>query len=218
MISGKNILENMKELVKVPSISGTMQENLGALKLYELIEQIAYFKKNKENLYLVPVKNDYLKRNVVVAEVKAKKKTNKTIIVTGHYDVVGIEEYGHLKDVAFDVDKITERISELTIDDEAKRDLGSGNWLFGRGGADMKYGDALCIELLRYFSEEEECKSNILFLGVPGEETNSEGMLEAVKLLSEMQEKGVEFIGLINTEAYTPKKGNADDERHIHVV
>lgn len=138
-------------------------------------------------------------------------------MITGHYDVVGTEEYGHLRDIAFDIDQITQRISELDIDHESLNDYNSGNWLFGRGTGDMKYGDALCVEVLRYFTEEETISSNILFLGVPAEETNSEGMLQAVEILHKLQEGGLNFVILLNTEAYFPDSGEKADTRYIHI-
>jgi arginine utilization protein RocB len=217
MVSKENIRRNLKDLVSVPSISGTKLENLGALKLYEILQGLNYFKEHQKNLTLVPVEDDFLKRNVVMAFVEAVPKTRDTIIITGHYDVVGTEEYGHLGDIAFDVDKITARISELDIDRESLADFNSGNWLFGRGTGDMKYGDALCIEVLRYFTEEEKISANILFLGVPAEETNSEGMLQAVKILHKFQEDGLNFIVLLNTEAYFLDNGEKENVRYIHV-
>ncbi|MEG2291493.1 MAG: M20/M25/M40 family metallo-hydrolase [Clostridium sp.] len=218
MVSKENIYNALDELVKVPSISGSENENLGAIKTYELIGRIKYFKDNEVNLKMIPVEKDNFNRQVVFAMLEAEEKTSDTIIITGHYDVVGVEEYGHLKNFAFDMKEITKRISELTLDDEAQKDLHSGEWIFGRGTSDMKYGIALCIELLRYFSEEEKINTNILFLGVPGEETNSEGMLQSVKTLYNLQyEKGYIFKALINLEAYVPNSEDSNEKRFIHV-
>ena len=36
-----------------------------------------------------------------------KRKIENTLIFTGHFDVVGVEEFGHLKSVAFDIDECT---------------------------------------------------------------------------------------------------------------
>jgi arginine utilization protein RocB len=133
MVSKENIQKNLIELVSVPSISGTKQENLCALKLNELLRELKYFREHEKNLSLVPVEGDCLERNVVMAFAEAEAETKDTIVITGHYDVVGTEEYGYLAEIAFDVEEITSRISELDIDRESLDDQRSGNWLFGRG-------------------------------------------------------------------------------------
>ncbi|MDR1953592.1 MAG: M20/M25/M40 family metallo-hydrolase [Clostridiales Family XIII bacterium] len=205
MISKDNVRNIMYDLVSVPSIAGTDAEDLGSVRLNELLAAMPYFQEHGELLRYIPIEDDYLRRHVVSAMVLAKKPTKQTIILTGHYDVVGLEEYGHLADIAFDIDALTKRISELDLDEDSQKDLDSNEWLFGRGTGDMKYGLALCLETLRYFTEEEDADVNLLFIGVPGEETNSEGMLRAVKEIYRLQaEEGYEFPLLINTEAYEP--------------
>ena len=218
MISKDNIMKHLRELVCVRSVSGTEGERLGAEKLVEIIGRLPYFKANPENLKQIPLENDYLQRSVVSAFVGSKAPTPRTVVITGHYDVVGVEEYGHLGGLAFDMDNLPARLSELSLDDDAKKDLASGKWLFGRGTGDMKYGDALCIETLRYFTEEEDLGVNLLYLGVPGEETNSEGMLRAVKILYDLQrDEGLEFIIMIDAEAYYPDETDPDAIRYIHI-
>lgn len=216
MITKERLMDTMLELVSVPSISGTRDEDLGAQKIHEMISSIQYFKDNPENLKSVPVENDPLNRHCVAALFKSSVNTNKTLILTGHLDVVGIEEYGHLKDIAFDPVEFTKRVSELNLDDNAKADLESGKWIFGRGTADMKFGIALGIELLREFSTLENFEGNILFIAVPGEESNSEGMLAAAPYLAELQSEGYEFIGLHLLECYMVDPFE-DKKRIIHV-
>ena len=218
MVSKENISAWLDELVRTPSVSGTEDENLGALKAYEIIGRLPYFQNNPENLKLIPVENDNLNRNVVSAFVPAAREVRDTIIITGHYDVVGVEEYGHLAQIAFDIKEITKRVRELSLDGDSIKDLESGDWLFGRGAGDMKYGIALCIEALRYFSEEAALNANLLFLGVPGEETNSEGMLQAVKIIHGLQTReGLKFRILLNAESYCPDETDADKTRYIHI-
>ena len=73
-----------------------------------------------------------------------------------------------------------ERINELKLDEDTLKDFKSGEWIFGRGTADMKFGIALEMEILREFSENRDFKGSLMFLAVPGEESNSEGMVAAV--------------------------------------
>jgi arginine utilization protein RocB len=217
MISKENIMNNLKELVAVPSFSSTEDENLGALKLFEIIKRIRYFQEHRDLLKLIPLENDRLKRNVVSAFVKAESETNDTIILTGHFDVVGSEEYGHLADVALNMDEVTARITELELDKETLEDVESGNWLFGRGSGDMKYGHALAIEVMRCFTEEEPLDVNLLYIAVPGEETNSEGMLRAIEELKTLQDGGMNYVALLNLEAFFDDTVPSSDVKYIHV-
>lgn len=143
-----------------------------------------------------------------------------TVILTGHFDVVGIEEYGKLRDVAFDIESITERISELALDKHSRKDYESGEWIFGRGTADMKYGLSLCLELIRHYTEDEDAaglKGNLLFLAVPGEETNSEGMLASIPFLKKLSEdKGLKYTAYLLTEPFITEDQEGDPNKYIH--
>lgn len=213
----EQIMDTMLELVSVPSISGTESENLAADKIYNMLKQIPYFKENIDKLNLITIENDLLQRKFVSALFLNKKSTTKTVILTGHFDVVGIDEFGHLKDIAFDPLKYKERIKELKLDDDTISDIQSRDWIFGRGTSDMKYGIALDIELLRKLSQQDDFDGNILFLGVPGEESNSEGMLAAVPNLLKLQsEYSLEYSGLLLSECCLPKyKG--DNSKKIYL-
>lgn len=218
MIDKNRIYETMKELVAVPGVSGTDDEVKTAYKLEELLFEIPYFKKHKENVRLISLKDDIFQRKVVTAYLECCPESRKTVILTGHYDVVDVEEFGHLKDKAYDVEEITKRINEMPLDEDSLRDFESGQWLFGRGTADMKYGHALCLELLRHFSEEGGIDGNLLYVAVCGEETNSEGMLCAVPFFNEFaREKDIEYEALLLTECYMMEDQAGDQNRYIHI-
>lgn len=217
MITKEQLMKTMLDLVSAAGISGTKSENLSAKKIHEVISTIHYFKENPQNLNLIALKDDIYKRNCVSAFFESSKKTNKTIIILGHLDVVDVEEFGHLKDYAFNPLEYTKRVHELKLNEEALSDLKSGDWIFGRGVADMKYGLTLGIEFLRELSNRADFEGNILFLAVPGEETNSEGMLRAVEYITELKdEKNLEYLTMFIPEcyAYNPEKM---DDRYIHV-
>lgn len=206
MILQEKIYNTLKELVSVPSVSGTEGEKLISQKIHNVLSEISYFKENKNNFGLGEIEGDSLGRKFVWALVNGKYESKDTIILTGHIDVVEVEEYGQLKDIAFNVEECTKRINELTLDKEALIDLKSGKWIFGRGTADMKSGIAIDIEVIREFSENRNFRGNILFLGVPGEESNSEGMIASVPFLVNLQEKmGYNYVGAIVSECSIPK-------------
>lgn len=211
------IMSTLLELVSVPGIAGTKSEGLTAEKTLNILEDIPYFQHHHENLNLIKIKSDPLNRSFVSALFCSSKPSKKTIILTGHLDVVDIEDYGHLKDLAFNPIELKKRIKELPLDKDAINDLESGDYIFGRGTADMKFGLALHIELLRELSSRDDFEGNILFLAVPGEESNSEGMLAAVPHLLELNKKyGYKYIGLFVSECCIPKE-IGDETKRIYL-
>lgn len=217
MIQKENIYKNMLRLIEAPSVSGTEDEMTAAYTLRELLYEIPYFNEHRENVRLVPLKDDPLNRSIVTAYLELKPECKDTVILTGHFDVVDVEEYGHLKDIAYDVEEISKRICEMPLDEDSRKDFESGEWFFGRGTADMKFGHALCVELLRHYHEEKCLNGNILYVAVCGEETNSEGMLRAVPFFNELaNEKGLKYKALLLTECYMMEDQANDYTRYIH--
>lgn len=210
------ILNTLERLVRIPGVSGTISEDATAMEIYNIIREIPYFNINNEDVLMHKIEGDPFGRHYITALLKGKSASTKTLILTGHYDVVGVEEFGHLKECAFDIKECTKRVSELNLDDDALEDLNSGDWIFGRGSADMKYGLALSIEILRVLSEERDFCGNLLFLAVPGEESNSEGMLSAVRYIADLQKKEYEFSGLLLSECCFPKYPG-DSKKRIYL-
>lgn len=153
------LYQDFIQLLHVPGISGTRSEVLTAEKVLSLLEEMPYFQSHPAQLWRIPVPDDPLGRFDVAAYLELNPQAKKCVILSGHMDVVGVEEYGHLAELAFDPEALRERIAELPLSDEARRDLESGSWIFGRGTADMKLGLALGLELLRHFSEHSPGKT-----------------------------------------------------------
>ncbi len=207
MIDKERIYSNLIRMVKEPSVSGTCEEIKGALIIEELLFEIPYFKENPDLVMRVPLKDDPYDRFLISAFLPAQlgdgEKVKDTIILTGHYDVVDVEDFGKLKDFAYEPEAITERIGQMPMDEKCRADLESGDWLFGRGVADMKYGNALCLELLKHYSEEGGIKANLLYVAVCGEETNSEGMLGSLPFFNSFaKEKDLTYRLLLLTECF----------------
>lgn len=152
------LYQDFIQLLHVPGISGTRSEALTAEKVLSLLEKMPYFQSHPAQLWRIPVPDDPLGRFDVAAYLELNSRAKKCVILSGHMDVVGVEEYGHLAELAFDPEALRERIAELPLSDEARRDLESGAWIFGRGTADMKLGLALGLELLHHFSEPRSGK------------------------------------------------------------
>ena len=115
MIDKQRLYNRMVRMVEAPSISGTPEEMTAARRIEELLYEIPYFQEHKDAVMRVPVKNDPLQRELVAAYLELTPGCPDTVILTGHYDVVDVDEFGPLKDIAFDVEKITEQIGQLPI-------------------------------------------------------------------------------------------------------
>ena len=217
MIDKANIRRNLSRLMAAKSISGTAEEIQGAEVILDMLYELDYFKAHSENIFTVPVAGDPLGRYIVAA-LMCGSDAGDTIILTGHYDVVDADEYAQLKDIAFDMDSITARIGELPMSEECRQDYESGDWLFGRGSADMKFGHALIIELLRHYGEDISALSgNLLYVAVCGEETNSEGMLTAAPFLNKLAaERNLHYRALLLSECYLNDDMAHDPTRYIH--
>ena len=202
----KNLL---LKLCEVPSISGTDGEQVMAQKLYDILSEIEYFKQNSELLHKVPLAKDPGGRSFVAALLKGNPQISKTVILMSHFDVVSVEDFGSVKEYAFSPEEYTEMLKteNISLPKEAEDDLNSGDYLFGRGIMDMKFGIALDIEILHQLSGNlKNFPGNVLFLSVPDEEANSAGMLEAVKFLNQLkQEHSLDYSCSIVSEPHFPK-------------
>ena len=83
-----------------------------------------------------------------------------TVVLVHHYDVVGIEDFTHLKDLAFSPDLLREALSSSMdmFSADVQRDIKRRNFTFGRGCADMKSGGSIQYMLLEEYSKIEDFK------------------------------------------------------------
>jgi len=180
--SPEDILALTKKLCAVPSVSGcARQEDRVADLLLEQLQGIVPTGGNALEVLSLPCAGDRLGRKAVWALLRAAKKTTKTVLLTGHFDVV--ETQGALASLAFDLEAYTKALSRENLPRDAREDLLSGNWLFGRGSMDMKAGLALFVLAIRSLARCEDLKLNIAFLAVPDEESDSAGMRGTVSAL-----------------------------------
>ena len=206
----EKLKEILYRLVNCPSISGTIAENQMSREIYAILSEVKYFQDNPQFLKQNNIKNDKLQRSFISALLKGKG--DNTVILLHHYDVVGVDDYGSLKDKAYDPDSLTEAFKDFKLPIEARCDYESGDWLFGRGIMDMKAGATLQIALLHDLSLNDSFEGNILLLSVPGEESNSEGMLAAVPFLNQMKKKyNLEYVAVVNSEPNDFDNSSSED-------
>jgi len=121
-----------------------------------------------------------------------KGNSTNTVVIMGHFDVVGIEDYGEAKPLAFDLDNLEAKLKTMDLPPEARADMDSGEWLWARGAEDMKAGlvvDMVLMEDYAKMAEEGTLPGCIFFMGVPDEESYSAGMRAGVRLLADFKKK-----------------------------
>ncbi|MGH7742786.1 MAG: M20/M25/M40 family metallo-hydrolase, partial [Candidatus Eiseniibacteriota bacterium] len=153
-------------------------------------------------------------RPVVWALVRGRSP--RTLLVLGHYDTVGFDEYAAFdapagSAIALDPTALRERlVSEgaarahgallaRDIEEEWRR---PGSWMFGRGALDMKSGLAAGIAALGSLAASaDSLGGSVMFVATPDEENHSEGMRTALGRLLDFQiERQADFLGVLNLD------------------
>ena len=214
--SKEQLLQLTKDLVAVESISATPNEvNAGNL-IHEKLLSLDYYRENPHHIRVVEVGGKDFERTAFVALMR-KGNSKRTLLGVAHFDTVGIDDAGILKDVFLDPVEYTKQINKLVLDNNSRADLNSGEYLFARGIMDMKAGVALLMQLLEYYSNDEDFEGNLLFTFVGDEETNSEGALAAItEVVKIIDEEDLETIAAIDTESDFPAYPN-DDSKYMYV-
>ena len=197
-----------KKLVSIPSMNNSDGgERAVADYMAAWIRELPYFKAHPDQVITQPLKNDpYDRINVVAIAFGSRSNSNQTIILHGHHDTVGIDDYGSIKECAFDCDALPEKIKSITSDPEVLADIESGEWMFGRGSSDMKSGDAVNMVLMRYFTEHlDQFDGNLIFMTNPVEENQHTGIIESLNVLEELKAKyGLTYKMAMNTDFISP--------------
>ncbi len=210
----ENIEKTLIRLVSCSSISGTSEEKNMAKEIHSILSEMKYYQDNPSLLTMHPIPDDPHGRFFVTAQVRGK--SNKTLILLNHHDIVGTSDYGAYKELALNPHDLTKAINPSILPESARADLLSGEWLFGRGVMDMKCGISLQLNLLEELSSRaDSLPGHILFLSVPDEENNSAGMLAAVPFLVRlMDEESLTYTALINSE---PSSFNDDGSYNVYI-
>lgn len=201
------------ELVSWESQTMTKGEQLFSSKLKAKLQQLQYFKENPSYLKLCDVDRG---RQVVSALYK-NSHVNETVVLISHFDTVQIEEYGSFIPIATMPEVLTNafKADPSMLNESAKKDLVSGDYLFGRGVMDMKIGLALHMQIIER-AIAEKWPINLLIVTVPDEEVNSAGMRQAVKLISELQEKENLKIKLFLNSEPSFSQGPTDLKEYVY--
>lgn len=186
------IMQILTELIRIKSVSDTAAEVEAAEWFGHFFSELPYFKEHPEDTGLYEIPNDPHGRKIPYAFLRGK--STDTVLLSGHFDVVSTEEYGQAEPWAYDIATSTleEKLSDMPLDEKARADMESGEWLWGRGVADMKGGLAIHAALFEQYAKDAlagELAGGILFIPVPDEESYSCGMRAAAEILKNFREK-----------------------------
>ena len=166
-------------LVSMPSVTGSADEAAFGYALQERIATSPAFARAGGRVWTIPL-NDAPGRVCVAALLRGNGPA--TVVLTGHYDTVRIDDYGLLAPLALQPlplrDGLIERLSAANrgmAEGRALEDFRSGAFLPGRGLLDMKSGLGAGLAVLEEFAAAPQRIGNLLFLAVPDEEANSAG-------------------------------------------
>lgn len=146
----------------------------------------------------------------------------RTVILTGHFDTVSVEDYGDLRGLATQPEELASALLARLAQQAgnvatrlAVADLNGGAFLAGRGLLDMKAGLAAGLAAISALAAQGDASGNILFLAVPDEENNSAGARRAAQLLPDIALlHGLEFSAVINLDSIADP-GDGEDGRVI---
>ncbi len=199
----ERIAEILTGLVACPGISCTKDETIAENYVYDFLSKIPYLKKHPDQLGFLEIPDDPYGRKVPYAVILGKSRN--TVIMSGHIDVVSVEVYGEAAPLAFTVGKeLEDELSKMPLDDKARADLESGEWIWGRGTADMKGGIAIAMYLTEKYAEladRGELEGPVVFGAVADEESYSAGMRAFAPELVRLKKKyGLEYKLLVDPE------------------
>ena len=181
--------------------------------LNHYIGSLPYFQEHSDYFGTYQIPNDFFHRSVNWALVK--RHCADTVILFHHHDTVDIEDFGNLKEIAFDNMALKKALASSALGQDVLEDIISNEWQFGRGSCDMKAALALQLGVVAEYASKAEGKMNLLYLSVGDEESYSQGMRAAVGLLSDLKKKfHLNYILAIDSE---PFESNSAQEKVLHV-
>lgn len=211
------VLALTKQLVRIESIVNEGGEKVVSQAIHTLISSYPYFQEHLDYVIYQQTEDDDQERYNVIAFVKGtKSSSNKTVILMGHVDTVGIDDF-NLKDHALDPDTLAEALHHEDLPSSVRAHLESGEFEFGRGVLDMKSGVSSHLFLLKYYAEHpEELEGNLMVVFECDEEDGSRGIISALTELKNLREiHGFDYIAAINADFVSPRY-DGDPNRYIY--
>ena len=188
----ERVFQILQEIVAIKSVSCTVTERETARWFASFFDAMPYFQAHPEDTGLYEIPGDPYGRMLPYAFLKGKSRA--TVVLSGHMDVVSTEEYGAAEEYAYQIGNSTleTMLRDMPLTEQQRADLDSGEWIWGRGVADMKGGLAIHAALFEEYArqvESGELEGSLLFIPVCDEESYSAGMRSALTLLRMFKEK-----------------------------
>jgi arginine utilization protein RocB len=143
-------------------------------------------------------------------------QTKRTVVLLGHYDTVGVDEFAFLEgsgdtEIAFHPERLKAHLLDPAmrgslppplVEDLELEAREPGSWLFGRGSLDMKSGLAVGNAVLASLARNAaELRGSVLFVATPDEECESAGMAVAAPQLVRLREsERLQYLGVLNLD------------------
>lgn len=213
----EEILALTKQLVRIESIVNEGGEKVMSQALFTLISSYSYFQEHLDHIIYQQTEDDDQERYNVIAFVKGTKSpSNKTVILMGHVDTVGIDDF-NLKEHALEPDALAEALHHEDLPDMVRAHLESGEFEFGRGVLDMKSGVSSHLFLLKHYAEHpEQLEGNLMVVFECDEEDGSHGIISALSELKRLREThGFDYVAAINADFVSPRF-DEDPNRYIY--
>jgi arginine utilization protein RocB len=194
-------------MTELPSVSGSAEEAAFPEKLAALLRATPMFQERPQDVWTIPVPGGRHQRACVAGLVRGRGR--RTVLLTGHFDTVPVEDYGDLKHLASRSAELREGLLQrlrgnavTSAEKLALLDLAGPDFIPGRGLLDMKAGLAAGLAVMEAFAARGDLDGNLLFLTVPDEEVNSAGARAAAPLLPTIaREQGLDIVAAVNLDA-----------------
>jgi arginine utilization protein RocB len=184
--------------------TGTRAEKSAEEFYSSWFDSVEYFKIFPERRGFFQIPGDPFGRTVPWCAVRGEGSA--AVVLLHHYDVVDTDDYGGLAPLATSPAALAEafRAGRKNLPPDAKTDLESGEWLFGRGIGDMKGGGAIQLALCEQYAARALAgafKGNVVLVGLPDEENMSAGGRAMPLVLKKLKDEyGFDYRFAINSE------------------
>ena len=207
------------EMVNIPSINhaGDGGEAKVAKYVNDFYAKLPYFQAHPEQNYMFSNLEEKDRMSNIAYLKGTKGDSKRCVIMIGHIDTVGVDDYGTFWEKAFRPDLLPEQFLSMKVPQEVIDDIKSGEFMFGRGALDMKSGVAGHMTIMEYFAEHlDELDGYVMHVAECDEEDMSGGIIAALdEMVKIKQKEGLQYIACINAD-YSTNYNPGDENRYIY--
>lgn len=211
-------------LTRWPSVTGCVGETAFGGRLEALLRTWPTFAARPDDVWLSPARHGYPAHNVYALVLG---RSARTLLLSGHYDTVGTEDYGQWQSLACDPlalsAEVAASLARLSSPGPAEvltaRDLASGDFLMGRGLLDMKGGLAAGLAVLERYAALPFARrpGHLLLVATPDEEGRSSGARAVAHDLPALARgRGLNVVAGVNLDA-TADTGDGSEGRAVYL-